>query len=113
MRDKLIELIVDVENDLFRQRNNYSDSERIEKTVDYLISHGVAFAGDNNVGGRWIPVSERLPDRTTFVLAYITAVGRSYVGVRGYVEEGKNFKMNVGETVTHWMSLPAAPKEGE
>lgn len=29
------------------------------------------------------------------------------------VGEGKNFKMNVGETVTHWMSLPAAPKEGE
>ena len=68
MRDKLIELIVDVENDLFRQRNNYSDSERIEKTADYLISHGVTLATDNNVGGkeaepvkhgRWLVLGQR------------------------------------------------------
>ena len=62
MIDKLIELIVDAENDLFRQRGFFLDRERIEKTVDYLISHGVTFAGDNNVlsnaepvkHGRWI-----------------------------------------------------------
>lgn len=103
MKDKLIELCDELLYDL----------PKAELFADYLIANGVTIAEDNNVLCKWVPVSERLPDRTTFVLAYITAVGRSYVGVREYVEDGKNFKMNVGETVTYWMPLPKAPKEVE
>ena len=31
--------------------------------ADHLLAHGVTFATDNNVGGKWIPVTERLPEK--------------------------------------------------
>ena len=52
MRDKLIELIIDGENEL---RNYFTDMERIEHTADYLIAHGVTMLADvpdNNVGDK-------------------------------------------------------------
>lgn len=61
MRDKLIELIVNGENELFRQRNYFTDMERIEHTADYLIAHGVTIQ-------EWIPVSEKLPKNGEIVL---------------------------------------------
>ena len=35
----------------------------IESLADHLIANGVTFATDNNVGGKWIPVTEMLPER--------------------------------------------------
>lgn len=48
MRDKLMDLIVNGENELFRQRNYFTDMERIEHTADYLIAHGVTLVTDND-----------------------------------------------------------------
>ena len=52
MRDKLIELVIDGKNILFRRSNYFTDMERIEHTADYLIAHGVTLAEDNNVGDK-------------------------------------------------------------
>lgn len=39
-RDRLYGLIVDIENELFREYPHYSDMERIERTADHLLAAG-------------------------------------------------------------------------
>lgn len=34
----------------------------IQNTANHLIANGVTFETDNNVGSKWIPVTDRLPD---------------------------------------------------
>ena len=41
MRDRLYELIVNIENELYRENPYMSDSERIKITVDHLLAAGV------------------------------------------------------------------------
>ena len=57
---------------------------------------------------RWIPVSERLPDDRTLVLAY--ASGRH---VFGYMQGGDWIDTLYGWTLaappSHWMPLPEPP----
>ena len=58
---------------------------------------------DRNVG-KWIPVTERLPERNTWVLAYCKYKDHvvDYVDINGLWSYGN---------VTHWMPLPEPPKE--
>ena len=66
------------------------------------------------VPGKWIPVSERIPDNTEPVLciekrADFGTYGQPFVcwhGGGGWVG-----KTNYRPIVTHWMPLPAAPQE--
>ena len=87
-----------------------------ERYADHLLANGVTFATDNHVGGKWIPVTERLPE----------------VGRRVLVTDGENVSFGyvliyehkdcnpwcvqfpcIYDEVTHWMPLPEPPKEGE
>ena len=43
---------------------------RIGELVEKLITAGVTFATDNNVGSKWIPVTERLPEVEGRYLVY-------------------------------------------
>lgn len=101
-REKLIELI---------------GREIVSYLADLLLSSGVTFATDTNVGDKWISVEERLPksDNETVLIA------RNYRGKR-YVESGTihangeafcysdEYKANPREhLVTHWMPLPEPP----
>ena len=60
---------------------------------------------------RWIPVSERLPDRRRRVLCRL-----SYPDIEEIIVEnqyyGNGMWMEESEAVTHWMPLPEPPEEG-
>ena len=89
-----------------------------ERYADHLIANGVTFATDNNVGGndvpdnnvgKWIPVTERLPEPCEFVLSY-AGHGTLYE-VDGVDEKGNWVSSYISEyPVTHWMPLPEPPK---
>lgn len=60
------------------------------------------------VPGKWIPVSERMPDEGDHVLVS-DGVGMEVSWIRG--REWKKLRHIYSEDVTHWMPLPAAPQE--
>ena len=93
------------------------------KLADHLIAQGVTFATDNNVGGKWISVEERLPVYGEKVLVCDTH--EDFVGI-AVLQKGKyiwwskkenywrwnDMDMAFGE-FTHWMPLPEPPTEAQ
>ena len=90
----------------------------------------VMTATDNNVGGKWIPVSERLPeedDRYATVCDFgngvvtrgVCGFAKDFSKVATYQTNAKNvwyeYDREYGFVmityVTHWMPLPEPPKE--
>ena len=78
--------------------------------ADHLIANGVTFATDNNVGSKWIPVTERLPEKkgnylgwtgSTFMVGYYK--GNAVWWIWSKDLEGVDL-------FTHWMQLPQPPK---
>ena len=82
--------------------------------ADHLIANGVTFAADNNVGSKWIPVTERLPQEFVSVLVCIPCehpfptVKEAYLTNDYWVTKTSIFS---DKDVTHWMPLPEPPKE--
>ena len=120
-REKLIELI--------QTAVNGCASYWAGLIADLLIAHGVTFATDNHVGGKWIPVTERLPDVNKSKAGYesvgviVLIEGRKKSAYRTYeraINRGKivyrwkyPWDRISDENITHWMPLPEMPKEGE
>ena len=112
-REKLIELC--------DTNNGWVDEVPAEKFADYLLSHGVTFATDTNVGGKWIPVTERLPEicGMPVLMVAVNWYGEQKV-VKGFTnyEYPVDFLTNEKEydncwgmwLVTHWMPLPEPPE---
>ena len=96
-REKLIELIE-------RAKHSWSLSTMIPLActfgswiADHLIANGVTVQN-------WIPVTERLPDKTGLVLGWDIGFGVLLV----YYEVGA---IRSGwQSITHWMHLPEPPK---
>lgn len=66
---------------------------------------------DNNVGGKWIPVTERLPDSGKCVLIYSEDGMVAEGSYTAYDKKWFLFRWSVkGQKVTHWMPLPTPPK---
>lgn len=106
-REKLIELLFEAEGLV----NN--DSPTLEQISDHLIANGVTFATDNNVGDKWIPVTERLPDDDIPSAAYL-CYWCGHVQICKYWRTRKHFEFNGrAMNVTHWMPIPEPPKEVE
>ena len=118
MREKLIDII--------ECYADFLDWDRKEDMVDSIMEK--CFATDNNVGGKWIPVSERLPEEPG---PFLIVVKSKYPFDRDYSYEtdfatyrwdGKGrldgcwdalADWGDGEEyihVTHWMPLPEPPK---
>ena len=124
-REKLIELLSEIacKTDDERCRKCVEqDCVRCayENVADHLIANGVTIATDNNVGDKWIPVTERLPEDFEEVLVFgrskLTRVMVIYIAFR----KGRKWFVPCDEDcieqdpviVSHWMPLPLSP-EGE
>jgi hypothetical protein len=113
IREKLIELLESVP----QPENIYGQVPiGVCKIADHLIANGVTL--DNQVSSsKWIPVTERLPDKDTLVLC-IGSKGGMFLGyVRSlYCDETTAYTIvpnaRGGRYTKYWMPLPEPPKEG-
>ena len=85
---------------------------KIAEALNMAIS---ALATDNNVGSKWIPVTERLPDTFgEFIVAVKPVDGELYSDYADYDPFAKRWTtgifFEIGSKVTCWMPLPEAPK---
>ena len=136
-REKLIELLCQAQDYGTKHTNEQwsgSVESKCNKTIaNHLIANGVTFATDNNVGDKWIPVTERLPDKDGKYLAFNKGIvaGSGYCRVIGFAKDARKIDQydfvedwqNVWyfydseygyvttNSVTHWMPLPEPPKE--
>lgn len=107
MREKLIELLMDMP---YGRGTEEEETAHIESVADYLIENGVTVT-DNNVGSKWIPVTERLPDSGKCVLIYSEDGMVAEGNYTAYDKKWYQFRWSVkGQEVTHWMPLPEPPK---
>jgi hypothetical protein len=82
--------------------------------ADHLLSNGVTFATDTNVGSKWIPVSERLPRSRESVLIYSSDGGSAEGCYNESTKTWRQYRWRAeGLPVTHWMPPPEPPKEDE
>jgi hypothetical protein len=93
----------------------YTNGARLISTfrVEQMIEH--YFAKDINAPSKWIPVTERLPEKGEFVLVF--TVDR-IVGEAVLDKDWQFYWSNTDEYaeplfVTHWMPLPEPPKEND
>ena len=108
VREKLVELIVWIEDQMTRAYPYTTDQFRIETTVDHLIANGVTVQ-------EWIPVTELLPDENNRWVLCLCVGGAMEVLKFDYAMRdwdaqypGRCYMENY---VTHWMPLPEPPKE--
>lgn len=128
MKDKLIELIKSRRDpcDIGACPFTVDDVRpcslcEVESLAEHLIANGVTFAdvSDNNVG-KWIPVSERLPEKSGKYLVCYELWGwgklfNRWTGLCFFYDEISQFIDDGGPVmgrITHWMPMPAPPKEG-
>ena len=106
MREKLIELLQSAPADIMGNHG-------VGALADHLIANGVTFATDNNVGSKWIPVSERLPEKHERVI--VCDVREDFCDAWEFEGDGWFNGLWTLETeeVTHWMPMPEPPKEDE
>lgn len=128
VREKLNKLIKEAEEKCDSIRCNKCDfigELRCESIniADYLIQNGVTIATDTNDGDKWVSVDDRLPEDRFPKLACSSSgriiiaeyndhvlpwtrkpIGWGYSYQNGYIDFGN-------EHITHWMPLPAVPKE--
>lgn len=95
-REKLIEVL----NNSFEKQYEKRCLLNAPHTADDLIANGVTVQ-------RWIPVTERLPEKHGAILAVF-----KYGRCKPFVEQ-ITYRGAFADEVTHWMPLPEAPKEGE
>ena len=103
IREKLVELIY--------QNSPRLVEEEAKSLATRLIANGVTVQ-------EWIPVSERLPERTMpphDVLVYHDLNCGMYIDRAWYSHEKNKWRNVLGMNlkVTHWMPLPEPPEEEE
>ena len=98
-REKLIELL----DETFDKQYDRNLVITARNTADHLISNGVTLQ-------KWIPVSERLPEKNTTVIA-ATDYGLVFQALYAY--DGWDLWEGNEVNITHWMLLPEPPKECE
>ena len=116
VREKLVELIAWIEDQMTRAYPYTTDQFRIETTVDHLIANGVTVQ-------EWVPASDPPKKITNKVIVLCKNGYRGFGHYEDYkgkqtwynLESGKPFTdwdLEDCESyeVTHWMPLPQPPK---
>ena len=103
-REKLIELLACAEDSLLEQAVAWDDEQKEEHIAD---GDGYGFYADHLIANgvtvqKWIPVSERLPEKNNEVLVY----DGKFVFSKSFLDVSYVSKYGV----THWMPLPQPPK---
>jgi hypothetical protein len=104
MREKLIEVLENDDCPLL-----YVLGENVGSLADYLIANGVTIQ-------KWIPVSERLPEDDSDVLAYLRIGEEGRIYPANYAKGmwfDCIFNTPATNTTTHWMPLPEPPGVSE
>lgn len=127
VREKLVELIFDS-----LCRHIEKSCKLAENIADDLISNGVTVQSDKDINAqsKWIPVTEKLPDKDGDYLVFKKFAGNAWSDVVSFAKDGRK----VGEcafegkwqnvwyyydsewgyirtdAITHWMPLPQPPK---
>ena len=107
VREKLVELIVWIEDQMTIAYPYTTDQFRIETTVDHLIANGVTVQ-------EWISVDDELPEVGGYVvcIAKRNPISRFMPMVARIEKNGWVNPMTeqyISE-VTHWMPMPNPPK---
>ena len=128
VREKLVELLYTAEELADKRCDSYpncdscpADNKRIDcmdwLKADCLLSLGVTVqdGNDDNVLTKWIPVTERLPEKGLRVLTTDGAfVGEMYLDERG---QWRRYNVNSHELlmaldILYWMPMPEPPVGG-
>lgn len=119
----LVDLIIELKAKLSESSGNAFGGKRFEEAFtpdlsmspEEFIQEFRKLASNSTPGslyyhatGEWIPVSERMPDEDDHVLVS-DGVGMEVSWIRE--GEWKKLRHIYSEDVTHWMPLPAGPKE--
>lgn len=102
VKDKLISaeaLLHAVRDDISINGTNFA-------RVKQHIENAPAVVTDNNVGSKWIPVTERLPEQEMEVIVYTGNILKPSVHCYHFWTAD----LLSWQSVTHWMPLPEAPK---
>lgn len=101
------------------QKRNVVFTEEQLDLLEYLIESQPKLDADTNVGSKWIPCSERLPDTKTkpyqFVLLQVgNSIVVGYVNSAGqwFVDTGDGWSANLDGEPVAWQPLPE-PYKGE
>ena len=80
------------------------DYEYVKKAVKHYNKHG-----------KWIPVSEKLPERFEGVLLWCVSNKDAFIGFKNGCGEWciPGFETGINFRITHWMPLPEAPEESD
>lgn len=134
-KEKLMDLILDLDcntNCTFCDGcGGRASSDAARDIAIHLLSNGVSFETDNNIGCKLIPVTEKLPEEDGSYLVYKVFGNHGWYEVHGFAKDGRkvnkydfqkrwknvwfNYDSEYGyityDSVTHWMPLPEPPKE--
>lgn len=101
-REKLIELLMDKP---YGRGTEKEEIEHIKDVADYLLANGVTVQ-------RWIPVTERLPEKWG---EYLVMIEGDKVPTTLYYEWADKYWFDFPNgrkfVATHWMPMPEPPKE--
>ena len=99
VREKLVELIVWIEDQMTRAYPYTTDQFRIETTVDHLIANGVTVQ-------KWKPISEPPKEKGT----YLVCTDNGGVLLGHWYGTAWNVGGGAKKHLAYWMEKPQPPK---
>ncbi|MEK0228505.1 DUF551 domain-containing protein [Klebsiella variicola] len=97
------------------QRNAAADSWNACRAAMLAAAPQSPGSEPATVPGKWIPVSERLPEAGGDMIVFTDGIvmsGVSYAKKKGFYIQALEYDDDEPvDSVTHWMSLPSAPQE--